>query len=47
MHIERGSEWNRWDFHVHTPYSVLNNGFGFNPDPDYEQDEKQFDEYVK
>ena len=47
MHIERGSEWNRWDFHVHTPYSVLNNGFGFNPAPCYEQDEKEFDEYVK
>jgi energy-coupling factor transporter ATP-binding protein EcfA2 len=23
-----GSEWRRWDFHVHTPESVLNNGFG-------------------
>jgi energy-coupling factor transporter ATP-binding protein EcfA2 len=23
-----GSEWRRWDLHVHTPYSVLNNGFG-------------------
>lgn len=24
----RGSVWRRWDLHVHTPYSVLNNGFG-------------------
>jgi energy-coupling factor transporter ATP-binding protein EcfA2 len=24
----RGSAWRRWDLHVHTPYSVLNNGFG-------------------
>jgi energy-coupling factor transporter ATP-binding protein EcfA2 len=24
----RGAEWRRWDLHVHTPYSVLNNGFG-------------------
>lgn len=24
----RGSEWRRWDLHVHTPYSALNNGFG-------------------
>ncbi len=24
----RGSEWRKWDLHVHTPYSVLNNGFG-------------------
>src|SRR5258708_9113395 len=23
----RGSEWRRWDLHVHTPASVLNNGF--------------------
>ena len=24
----RGSEWRRWDLHVHTPLSALNNGFG-------------------
>jgi hypothetical protein len=24
----RGSDWRRWDLHVHTPASVLNNGFG-------------------
>ena len=24
----RGSEWRRWDLHVHTPYSILNNRFG-------------------
>lgn len=24
----RGSEWRRWDLHVHTPCSALNNGFG-------------------
>ncbi|NYS59579.1 TrlF family AAA-like ATPase [Vreelandella salicampi] len=24
----RGSEWRKWDLHVHTPLSVLNNGFG-------------------
>lgn len=24
----RGSEWRKWDLHVHTPYSTLNNGFG-------------------
>jgi energy-coupling factor transporter ATP-binding protein EcfA2 len=28
----RGSEWRRWDLHVHTPYSALNNGFGDNFD---------------
>jgi hypothetical protein len=25
---EAGSEWRRWDLHIHTPESVLNNGFG-------------------
>ncbi len=28
----RGSEWRRWDLHVHTPFSVLNQGFGTNFD---------------
>ncbi|MFO0577436.1 MAG: hypothetical protein U1A78_25810 [Polyangia bacterium] len=28
----RGSEWRRWDLHVHTPASVLNNQFGNNWD---------------
>lgn len=23
-----GSEWRRWDLHIHTPESVLENGFG-------------------
>ena len=36
MSFERGSEWRKWDLHVHTPYSYLNNQFGSN-----------FDEYVK
>ena len=47
MHIERGSTWNKWDFHVHTPYSILNNQYGFDPDPNYKTDVAQFDEYVK
>jgi energy-coupling factor transporter ATP-binding protein EcfA2 len=29
---EAGSEWRRWDLHIHTPESVLNNGFGSNWD---------------
>ncbi len=28
MNDPRGSYWRRWDLHVHTPYSELNNGFG-------------------
>lgn len=36
MSFNRGSEWRKWDLHVHTPESILNNGFGDN-----------WDEYVK
>lgn len=25
---KKGSEWRKWDLHVHTPFSKLNNGFG-------------------
>ncbi len=28
MNDPRGSYWRRWDLHVHSPYSELNNGFG-------------------
>lgn len=28
----KGSEWRKWDLHVHTPESELNNGFGSNWD---------------
>lgn len=44
MRIERGSTWNIWDFHVHTPYSRLNNNFGFTP---ASGDDEYFDKYVK
>lgn len=44
---ERGSVWNKWDFHVHTPYSVLYNKYGFSlTRGDYESEEEKFDEYV-
>lgn len=39
-----GSTWNKWDFHVHTPYSILNNGYGYNPFT--QESEKLFDQYV-
>lgn len=35
----RGSEWHKWDLHVHTPASGLNNQFG--------QTDNAWDEYVK
>lgn len=45
MRIERGSTWNKWDFHIHTPYSRLNTSFGF--DPNCRDSEEDFDNYVK
>jgi len=32
--MSKGSTWNIWDFHLHTPFSVLNNQFG---DPESDQ----------
>jgi len=37
----KGSEWRKWDLHVHTPYSYLNNEFG---DP---ENSDTWDNYVK
>ena len=34
--FKRGSEWRKWDLHVHTPFSQLANGFG-----------EDWDNYVK
>lgn len=33
-----GSEWRKWDFHVHTPYSILNNHYGFDPYTDVDNE---------
>ncbi|MEH3055107.1 MAG: hypothetical protein PGN13_14095, partial [Patulibacter minatonensis] len=33
LNSSRGSIWRRWDLHIHTPFSALNNGFG----SDFEQ----------
>ncbi len=32
MNYEVGSLWRKWDLHVHTPFSILNNQFGFDFD---------------
>lgn len=34
--MKKGSIWRKWDLHVHTPFSILNNEFGSN-----------WDQYVK
>ncbi|MBW7885769.1 MAG: hypothetical protein H3C34_24685, partial [Caldilineaceae bacterium] len=39
--MTRGSTWNKWDFHLHTPYSILNNQFG---DPN---DDSTWERYVQ
>src|SRR5436309_3397398 len=38
MTYPRGSEWRKWDFHVHSPLSLLNNRYAKKPDgsPDWE-----------
>ena len=41
MNSKYGSEWRKWDLHVHTPYSVLNNQFHLHP-----ENASDFDEYV-
>ncbi len=47
MSCAYGAIWRKWDFHIHTPYSILNNNYGFNP---FEMDESMlesaFDEFV-
>ena len=40
----RGSQWHKWDFHVHTPYSILNNEYRCNPN---DEDASSFDDYVR
>lgn len=40
MNFYKGSQWARWDLHVHTPYSLLNSRFG-NP-----EEEQTWDTYL-
>lgn len=42
MNSQYGSEWRKWDFHVHTPYSILNNQYGVDPFDSSDD----FDKYV-
>lgn len=47
MGCDYGSMWRKWDFHVHTPYSILNNNYGFNPFEMEESDlQVAFDEFI-
>ena len=38
--MSKSSRWNIWDFHLHTPCSILNNGFGS------AEDAETWDNYV-
>lgn len=42
MNSPYGSEWRKWDFHVHTPYSLLNNQYDIDPF----DSSSNFDNYV-
>jgi hypothetical protein len=46
MLYPRGSEWRRWDLHIHSPLSILNNQFPHLPDgtPDWELYIKRIEE---
>lgn len=39
MTVNRGSEFRKWDLHIHSPYTILNNNFEHLADgsPDIEQ----------
>lgn len=36
-HYEKGAEWRKWDLHLHSPYTFLNNQFGSSSKEDYIQ----------
>lgn len=45
--IFRGSEWRKWDFHVHTPYSFNHYFEGEFSDEESQEFDNSFDRYVK
>lgn len=45
--IYRGSEWRKWDFHVHTPFSFTHQFEGDFSNEESEEFNKSFDIYVK
>ena len=46
MNSYLGSQWRKWDFHVHTPYSILRNEFKRNGRTLNADNEEDFDWYV-
>lgn len=47
MNSEYGSEWRKWDFHIHTPYSILNNKYDLRVGDPGVDDTAAFDQYVQ
>ena len=45
--VFRGSEWRKWDFHIHTPFSFTHQFEGNFSDESSESFQKDFDNYVK
>jgi ABC-type cobalamin/Fe3+-siderophores transport system ATPase subunit len=45
--VFRGSEWRKWDFHIHTPFSFTHEFEGDFSDESSENFQKDFDNYVK
>jgi hypothetical protein len=43
-HIGKGSTWKIWDFHLHSPYSILNNNFG---DPEKDETWSRYVEAIE
>lgn len=46
MSFERGSEWRRWDFHLHTPYTKKNDQFSGNNDEKWERFYQDIKNYI-
>lgn len=50
MNYSRGSEWRRWDFHLHTPFTKKNDLFSGNGDEKWKlfyDDIKNFSYYYE
>ena len=40
INYPKGSEWRKWDLHVHTPYSIVNNYEG-------KSEEEKWDKFIE
>jgi predicted ATPase len=47
FYSQKGSEWKRWDLHIHTPFTKLANAFKGKDEGGTWDEEKIWDEYIK